>query len=153
MEVTNFKDTELQTKLTDLFADIGFEGIFSVEFLIDSDDELYFSEINFRNSTWSYASTRAGMNLILLWAEAMITNKTGADIIKPIREPYYAMDEYDDFKACVLGRKMSLSAWLKQYKDCDCLYCYNKQDPKPFLAFLYSITRNKIMKIVGRGKK
>ena len=56
-------------------SEIGFEGVYSIEFLIDQNDNYWFCEINFRNSTWSYAATVAGMPLPILWAEAMLTGK------------------------------------------------------------------------------
>lgn len=46
-----------------MFSEIGFEGIFEVEFMGDADGKLWFLEINFRNSTWSLASMKAGMPL------------------------------------------------------------------------------------------
>ena len=149
MVVENYRDDENYRKLIELFTDIGFEGVFSVEFLVDKDDTLYFSEINFRNSTWSYASTTLGMNLLTLWAEGMLTHTVREDTVKTIPENFIAMDEYDDFKACVLGRRMSLSKWLKVYRNSGCHYCGNRQDPQPFRSFLFSITRNKIKKILG----
>ena len=46
-------------KLKEILKEIGYEGIFEIEFLVDENDQLWFCEINFRNSTWSYASTCA----------------------------------------------------------------------------------------------
>lgn len=67
MTVSNLENDDLKTKLKNMIEDIGFEGIFEIEFLIDQDNSLYFLEINFRNSTWSYASTVAGMPLPIIW--------------------------------------------------------------------------------------
>lgn len=72
MDVLNVHNEKLQKALEGMFAEIGFEGIFSIEFLVDQNDDLYFLEINFRNSTWSYASTKAGMNLVTGWCSAML---------------------------------------------------------------------------------
>lgn len=74
MTVKNFSDTKLAEKLRTMLSKIGFEGIFSIEFLVDKDQNLYFLEINFRNSTWSYASTVAGMNLPKIWFEGMLSS-------------------------------------------------------------------------------
>ena len=47
MTVKNTYDKNIEEKLDKMFEEIGFEGIFSVEFLIDQNDDLYFLEINF----------------------------------------------------------------------------------------------------------
>ena len=149
MVVNNYRDEDNYRRLVELFTDIGFEGVFEVEFLLGNDDTLYFSEINFRNSGWSYASTTLGMNLITLWAEGMLTKTIREDTVKTIPDHFIALDEYNDFKASVLGRRMSLSKWLKIYRNSGCHYWGNSQDPQPFRSFLFSITRNKIRKILG----
>lgn len=60
-----FKDEILAEKISKLLKVTHFSGIFDIEFLIGEDDELYFMEINFRNSGCSYACTDGGFNLPL----------------------------------------------------------------------------------------
>ncbi len=84
MTVNNFSQEGIGEALAAMMREIGFEGIYSIEFLIDQDGTYYFSEINFRNSTWSYASTRAGMNLPVLWAQTMLEGKIRENTRKPI---------------------------------------------------------------------
>ena len=48
-----YKESELLPKIQAMFKKTGFSGVFSMEFLRDSNDNFYFLEINFRNSTWS----------------------------------------------------------------------------------------------------
>ena len=57
-------------QINDILREVGYTGIFETEFLIDENDELYFLEVNFRNSTWSYAYTYGGYNMPYLWAKA-----------------------------------------------------------------------------------
>ena len=47
-------DAELQTKLNAMLEEIGFEGIWEIEFLVDKDDKIYFLEINFRRTSGSF---------------------------------------------------------------------------------------------------
>ena len=138
MTVRNFDEPELQKKINAMMEEIGFEGIFEIEFLIADDDQLYFCEINFRNSTWSYASTCAGMNLPYMWAEGMLSKQIRPDAYKKISENFNAMVEFPDFKHRVLGRKISFAQWINEWKNCKCTYYYNKRDPKPFWSFLFS---------------
>lgn len=123
------KDKELHNKLNAMLEEIGFEGIWEIEFLVDKDDNLWFLEVNFRNSTWSYASTIAGNPLPLLWCEAMLTNECP----EPVKfEPFVAMVEPIDYAKRVEEGRCSLAEWLSDFKSVKCTYYYNERDPEPW---------------------
>lgn len=149
MIVNNFSNEKLQKSFNKIFSEIRYEGIFSSEFIIDENDKLWFLEINFRNSTWSYASTCNEMNLLLLWAYGMIYGKLPLNHIIPIKENYYALAEVPDFEQRVRKHKMiSIKEWLKCVHRADCLYFYNKKDIKPFLSiWCYKIKRIVLKKV------
>jgi D-aspartate ligase len=138
MTVRNMDNEYVRKALSEVLADIGFEGIFEIEFLIDQDDTLYFGEINFRNSTWSYASTVAGMNLPYLWVRGMEEGKVPADAYKKIEEPFTGMVEPIDYGKRVDTGKIDVAEWLGDFKDAKCLYYYNEDDREPF----YELMRN-----------
>ena len=69
-------------KIKNVISEIGLEGIWEFEFMVDDKGNLWFLEINFRNSTWSWASTKAGMNLPYLWSECMLDNKKTKNCFK-----------------------------------------------------------------------
>lgn len=139
-KVKNFESKPLQERLTKILSEIGFEGIFSAEFIIEENGKLVFLEINFRHSTWGYAATCLGMNLVTIWAYGMLNGKFPENIKKNVPLNYRAMVELPDFRYRVLGRKMSLLRWIKELKKTDCLFYYNKNDPKPFWsAVIHSI--------------
>lgn len=133
MTVKNFNNLDIETSLMQMMKEIGFEGIYSIEFLIDQDDQYYFSEINFRNSTWSYASTRAGMNLPVLWAQTMLGNPISSEVKKPIEGTFTAMVEPIDYGKRVVPGKTELGEWLKDFKESQCPFYYSKDDIEPFL--------------------
>lgn len=135
MTVNNFKNDDLYNKLTKLFKEIQFEGIFEVEFLVDSDNNFYFSEINFRNSTWSYASTIAGMPLPIFWAESCL-GIIRKNYYNDIKEPFTAVVEFDDFRHRVKEKKYSFFRWYMDIRSCRCKYYIGRNDPKPFFASL-----------------
>lgn len=137
MTVSNLKNDDLKTKLKSMIEDIGFEGIFEIEFLIDQDDSLYFLEINFRNSTWSYASTVAGMPLPIIWTKGMKGECTVSDCEVEIKEPFNAMVEFDDYRRRVKTGKISKMEWLKELKNAKCKYYLDKNDIKPFLSVCF----------------
>lgn len=137
MTVSNFKNDDLKIKLKNMINDIGFEGIFEIEFLIDQDDSLYFLEINFRNSTWSYASTVAGMPLPIIWAKGMKNECVVSNCEVKINEPFKAMVEFDDYRVRVKAGEISKMEWLKELKNSKCRYYLGKNDIKPFLSVCF----------------
>lgn len=140
MTVNNFSNkNNVFRGLKEMFREIGFEGIFEVEFLEAEDGTLYFGKINFRNSTWSYASTCAGMNLPVLWAEAMLEGKLPENCFNKIPEPgFTAMVELTDFKERVIKRKYSPIKWIQDLKRCQCKYYIGRNDLKPVATMILS---------------
>ncbi|RDB57673.1 biotin carboxylase [Paraeggerthella hongkongensis] len=136
MTVHGFDLVDLDAGMRAMFKEIGFEGVFSAEFLVDQDGAVYFSEINFRNSTWSYAATTLGMPIALLWAESTLTGSIPASYYKPIPDDYTAMVEPIDYGKRVLEGNTSLADWLNDYRNAGCLYYQSKSDPEPFKAML-----------------
>lgn len=123
---------ELKRPLEEMMAEIGFEGIYSIEFLIDTQGNYWFSEINFRNSTWSYASTKAGMPLPVLWAEATFRKNIDEAAYREIKKGFTAMVEPVDYAKRVEKGEISLADWLIDFKEADCGFYYSKDDPEPF---------------------
>lgn len=132
----NFRNERLRKVLDKIIEQIGFEGIYEIEFLIDKDDNLYFSEINFRNSTWSYAATVAGMNLPMLWAETMLTGKIPSGAEKEVESGFTAMVEPIDYQKRVIDRNYDLDSWYNDFKNANCKYYFNERDLKPFFVML-----------------
>lgn len=130
-DVTMLKDQTIRTRLESLFAEIGFEGIFEVEFLIDKDDTYYFLEANFRASAWNYSSAVAGMPLAYLWVKSMEDGNIAEDAEKPF-EDFTDMSEVIDYGKRVEGGMCSLAEWLRDFKEAKGTYYYNKEDPAPF---------------------
>lgn len=122
-------DKELLKKLNSMLEEVGFEGIWEIEFLVDKNDNLWFLEVNFRNSTWSYASTVAGNPLPILWCEAMLTGKCPEP--KPF-EPFLAMVEPIDYSKRVEEGRCTLPEWLADFKSAKCTYYYDAQDMAPW---------------------
>lgn len=124
------QDKELLQKLNNMMAEIGFEGIWDVEFLVDKNDNLWFLEVNFRNSTWSYSSTVAGNPLPLLWCEAMLTGKCR----DPKNfEPFLTMIEPVDYAKRVEQFGLcNLPEWLADFKRAKCTFYYDENDMGPW---------------------
>lgn len=152
--IPNYEETK--KALDGMFEEIGYNGIFEVEFMVGIDEKLWFLEINFRSSTWNYAATKLGMNLPVLWSKAQISGGLPEDVEKKVPNGYKAMAELPDFGWRVLKKRISLKDWIHEVKTCDCLYFYNKQDMKPFRSAVFWKVENKVSKIINKkifGKK
>lgn len=130
-DVCMFTDKEMEKKLQAMFEEIGFEGIFEVEFLIDKDGTFYFMEINFRASAWNPTGLAAGMPLAYLWVKGMENGTIDPADCKEF-EPFTSMTEIIDYGKRVEGSMVSLGQWLKDFKESKCTYIYNKNDIGPW---------------------
>lgn len=81
-------DMEMVDKVKKLIAKTGYEGAFSVDFLIGEDGKTYFLEINFRNSGWAYPYTCAGVNLAEIWVRSTLTGHLETDGVTIKKLPF-----------------------------------------------------------------
>ncbi|MBQ7518040.1 MAG: biotin carboxylase, partial [Bacteroidales bacterium] len=128
-------DREMESKLQAMFEEIGFEGVFEVEFLIDKDGTVYFMETNFRASAWNPTCKFAGMPLDYLWIKGMENGRIDPADRKEF-EPFTSMSEVIDYGKRVEGGLVSLAEWLRDFKEAKCLYIYDKNDPAPWDAVI-----------------
>lgn len=134
-DVTMFTDEETGRKLQAMFEEIGFEGIFEVEFLVDKDGTIYFMETNFRASAWNPTCKFAGMPLDYLWIKGMMNGYIDPADRKEF-EPFNSMSEIIDYGKRVEGGMVSLAEWLRDFKDAKCVYIYDKEDRGPWDAVI-----------------
>lgn len=130
-DATMLKDPVMREKLRSLFEEIGYEGIFEVEFLIDKDDTYYFLEANLRASCFNYSSTIAGMPLSYLWVKSMEAGHIDPADEKDF-EDFADMSEVIDYGIRVEKGKVSLAEWLRDFKAAKGTYYYNEKDMAPF---------------------
>lgn len=131
MSIKPFSQNEVYAAVKKILTEISYTGIFCVEFLIDEMDNLYFLEINFRNSGWSYACTYGGYNMPYLWAVGTLMGSININNIIPKNE-IIAVAEEEDYEMMVNSHRLGLGKWLKDFFDADCYYLFNKKDQKPF---------------------
>lgn len=141
MTVHPVRDKRMSDALQAMLEEIGFEGIFSIEFLIGPDGVYYFSEINFRHSTWGYIASKLGMPLPRLWAEAMLSGEINGNWYRTIPEHYTAMVEPIDYGKRVEGGRMSQADWLMDFKQTDCPFYLDWDDPEPFREMVRNWSR------------
>lgn len=124
---------DLLNKIEQIFKEIKYEGIFSVDFLIGLEDDIeYFLEINYRNSAYSYAATKMGINLPLIWASCIKNGVLPEGCRKRIPKDYISLAEEADFEHRVIRlHKISIREWFQDIKSADCLLLWEKHDIRP----------------------
>lgn len=152
MTITNFEESGLHKKINDMLREVGYTGIFCIEFLLDDEGKLYFCEVNFRNSGWSYASTKAGMPLPILWAKACLGELDTEKCMVKIPKGFTAIVEFSDFDTRVRGKMISFRQWFREVRSCNCLFYIGQKDWKPFFSFLFAKLKGKLGRMLHMKK-
>lgn len=135
LTVGNADNEQINIALAEMFKEIGFEGIFEVEFLIDQDGTIYFDEINFRNSPWSYPSAVLGRCIPEMWMKAVLDDRFDYKPVKVLNN-FTAMIEPVDYAKRVEGGIVSVASWLYDFKKTNVTFYYDADDPEPFFLMM-----------------
>lgn len=144
---TKTKESDIVEGVKKMISKVGFTGIFEAEFLLAKDGTVYFLEINFRNSTWSYPMTFGGVNMLYYWAKGTLSKQLDTDF-------HYKFDKFKglvepmDFKEFVLTGQISVFKWIYQLLTADCLFYYNSKDQKPVWAHFKHLVKKAVKKIL-----
>ena len=130
------KEETIGKGLRGMIEEIGFEGIFDAEFLLGPDGQYYFLEINFRNTTWSYASAVVGMPLPYIWTRSMLEGKIIDGAFKPTPKPFLCMVEPIDYNLRCKQRGYSKIKWFGELLKCKCKDYWNWRDLRPSILTL-----------------
>lgn len=131
-------DPSLVKKIKLLIKNTGYSGPFSVDLIIGKDSVIYFLEINFRNSGWSYPYTCAGANLPVMWAESTANGFLDTSREKIIKLPFYAVDEFTELYENSKKGLLKALGTLPQFFKSDVLIYWDKDDMKPFYHLVFS---------------
>lgn len=115
---------------------IGYNGLFSVEFLRGKDGTDYFLEINMRNDGNAYCVESTGVNLPFIWCYYQVYGRV-PDVPVTFKDSIYFIPDFNDLK--VAFKKIGLFRWLKDFASAQSHSIYNKKDMKPFR---YEISRH-----------
>lgn len=117
-------------KIKTLMNEVGYVGLFSVEFMHDSNkDIVYFTEINFRNDGTNSFIVHCGVNLPYLHYQDLLD--LPHKIYTPISESKKYIWEGIHFSN-LITRGITLREWLNDLKGVDGFLYYFKEDKTPF---------------------
>lgn len=135
--IKNVNDEGLIKKINSMIEEIGLEGIWEFEFIVDKTGKMYFLEINFRITVIGWATTVAEMPSITLWCKSMDLKKIPDNCRKEIPEGFTAMAECFDYDARVKTGMISRREWKKQYKNANAKLYRGRHDFRPFFSFMW----------------
>ena len=121
-----------------------YEGILSVDLLIGKDKKVYFLEVNFRNTQWSYPSTCAGVNLPYIWAKSMLTKKLEIEDVVFKKEKFSSIVELFEL---TYARKKGFRELIRTFKKVlhtDSYIIFNWKDMSPFFWSIKKFIMNHI---------
>ena len=125
------EESKFIEQIVNLVKSTKYKGLFSVEFILDKDGTLYFTEINFRHDGYSYFTTTGGANLPYLYCRAVADGIYEAKdcILKPV---VIGINEKTDLAQFVHTKKVSKVKWLYQCITADSHLLFNRRDNRPF---------------------
>lgn len=113
--------------------EVGYSGLFSMEFLKGTDGKDYFMETNFRNDGNAICVTAAGVNLPYIWYLANIGQNYHKYLVNV--KAVYVMPEMSDLSYIKHG-KLSVTRWIRDIFRTDCFMEFSIKDPKPFFHLI-----------------
>ena len=130
------QDNDMTRRICQMLKEIKFQGLFSVEFLVDKSGKWFFTEVNFRHDGHDYLITDAGINLPWLYCCAI----TGAnEVLMPEvkKHTFTGMNELVDYRQFVATGKISIVKWLWQFMRADTHIFWNRRDNGPLKYLLW----------------
>lgn len=143
-------DTLEKTK--QFIRNVGYTGLFSVEFLHTVSGEDYFLEMNFRNDGNAICVTKAGVNLPYIWYLYKRINNFNIDSFNTPITHVYLLPEHKYFGA-LLTREIGFKEWFRNVRKANCYYLSFKDDKKPSIYFWYKYFTSIISIVLGKIKR
>ena len=134
------------SKVMNYIKELGYSGLFSIEFIKGKDGKNYFLEINMRNDGNAFVVTTAGINLPYLWYYFCCYGTLPENEPISFKRPVYFMPEFSDFINVIKGR-VNLFTWIKQVINTDCCAVFHTKDRRPFWCELKNYCYRAINKI------
>ena len=114
-----------------LIKTIGYNGLFSVEFIRGKDGIDYYLEMNMRNDGNAYCVQSAGVNLPYIY---VYYEKYGKfpNVQMSINKDIWFIPDYNDLK--VAFKSIGLRKWIKDFVTAESHSIFNKNDIMPFIV-------------------
>lgn len=134
----------------DFIKEIGYSGLFSVEFIRDKEGIDYFLEINMRNDGNAYCVKCAGVNLPFIWCASLL-GKDISKLKKDISKSVYFIPDFIDAKMGI--ESVGFIKWVYQFFAAKSHSLYSIRDMKPFLFVFKEYLSILIGRLINKGKR
>lgn len=128
---------EMYDKIRNYIRDVGYVGIFDMEFLEDNLGKFHFIECNYRNGAYGYAVTAAGFNMPYILFKA----NTSQQWNEPNKLRSVVFMEERSYILNLLQKRISLWHWLKDVASTDVFLWFNWKDIKPYIRIPHFIKK------------
>ena len=151
-KVYSIEDYNLIEKFSELIKRIGFVGIFDIDFY-ESNDLIYFAEINMRFGGSGYAYTKTGVNLPVMMIKSFLGDNIDGMNKKIVQCATFFNERmaFDDW----YNGYMSTKKFLHLKKTSQINFIYDDSDTQPQKVFMRDFIRKFLKKTVKQliGKK
>lgn len=124
--------------VTKFVREIGYSGLFSIEFIRGEDNVDYFLEINMRNDGNAYCVKTAGINLPYIWCYYQMHHRI-PNVPIEFHDPIWFIPDFADMRLGI--HEKGLIKWIYQFIKADSHAIYNKRDLKPFVVKTFQLIR------------
>lgn len=136
---------------------LGYNGLFSIEFIRGKDENDYFLEINMRNDGNAYCVKSAGVNLPFVWCYYQMFDSL-PDIKLEFDTPVLFIPDWLDARRGI--QSAGIWGWIKQFYNAESHAVFNRRDMGPFLfqtkemvVFAGKCLSKKMIGMLGRKEK
>ncbi len=133
---------DFKRRISGILKEIGYSGVFEIEFLKDKEGQLFFLEINFRHTQYNHALTDMGVNLSRIWLKSCLEGRLSVrdEVLK--KDKSSVINELRDFRMYVKTGILSKREWIHDLFSADSYYLFDRNDW--FFVFRYLGTSLKL---------
>lgn len=119
-------------RVKNILKEFGYNGLFSMEFIRDKNDNDYYLETNFRNDGNGYCVKTAGVNLPFIWCYYSFFGELPSEIKKNVDQTIKFIPDLEDVK---LGcNSVGVFRWIKEFFKAESHAVYSLSDIRPFVS-------------------
>lgn len=128
---------DLYDKIKGYIQNVGYIGIFDMEFLEDISGNYHFIECNYRNGAYGYAVTASGFNMPYIFFKAIASQSWD----EPDKLRSVVFMEERSYILNLTQKRMSFWHWFKDVLSTDVFLWFNRKDMKPYIRVPHFIKK------------